>query len=177
MRIIGGKYKGFRFNPPPKINARPTTDRAKESLINILNSSIGIEKKICLDLFCGTGNISFEFASHGAEFVTAVDLNFSSIDFVKNTFEKLGFSNFDTIKKDVFKWLSQNHKMKYDIVFADPPYDILQLDKLPELIIESDMVNNSTTLIIEHRSNFNFKHPMLINQRKYGQSAFSFFKC
>ena len=175
MRIVGGKYKGFRFTPTRSIKARPTTDLAKESLINILNSSIEIEGKNCLDLFCGTGNISFEFASHGAKFITAIDISYDTIHFVKDTFKTIGFTEFDALQKNVFKWLKVSHNIKYDIIFADPPYDISNIETLPNLIFESDLINENSLLIVEHRSNFNFSHPNLVNIRKYGQTAFSFF--
>lgn len=176
MRIIGGKYKGFRFTPTRSIKARPTTDLAKESLINILNSSFEIDGKNCLDLFCGTGNISFEFASQGAKFITAIDISYETVNFVKNTFKTLDFTEFEVFKKNVFKWLTENHNKKYDIIFADPPYDIIGIETIPNLVFSSGLAYENSILIIEHRSNFNFTHPNLVNHRKYGQSAFSFFK-
>lgn len=176
MRIIGGKYKSYKFNPPRNIDARPTTDRAKESLVNILISGVGIEGKSCLDLFCGTGNISFEFASQGAQNITSVDINDNSVQFVKNTFKTLGFENFETFKKNVFKWINEKHNKKFDIIFADPPYDLSGIDTLPSLIFESDLVNENTVLIIEHRSNFKFLNENIYDSRKYGQSTFSFFR-
>ncbi|NUM32379.1 MAG: RsmD family RNA methyltransferase [Bacteroidetes bacterium] len=176
MRIIGGKYKSYNFNPPRNIDARPTTDRAKESLINILISSDGIEEKNCLDIFCGTGNISFEFASQGANFITSVDVNANAVLFVKNTFKSLGFENFEAIKKNAFKWIAEKHNKQYDIIFADPPYDLADIDKLPGMIFNSDLIFENTILIIEHRSNFQFVNNYLYDTRKYGQSAFSFFR-
>lgn len=175
MRVIGGQYKGFRFDPPSKIPARPTTDRAKESLINILLSNFGIEDKICLDLFSGTGNIAYELASQGAGSITAVDSNFNSVEYIKETFEKLGFENYKVIKADVFKWIKQNQSAKYDLIFADPPYDHIGMSQLPELIFEQNLLTPGGLLVIEHRTSLTFQNEHLKNQRDYGQSRFSFF--
>ncbi len=175
MRIIGGQYKGFRFEPPAKLSARPTTDRAKESLLNILLSNYGIENKNCLDLFSGTGNIAYEMASHGALSVTALDLNFNSAEFIKKTFDTLGFKNFKVIKSDVFKWLKQNQTSHYELIFADPPYDHIAMRQLPELIFNTDLLSPEGILIIEHRTSFTFQNTELKYHRDYGQSRFSFF--
>ncbi|MFM9944653.1 MAG: RsmD family RNA methyltransferase [Bacteroidia bacterium] len=176
MRIIGGHYKGFRFDPPSKIPARPTTDRAKESLINILLSNFGIEDKKCLDLFSGTGNIAYELASQGAESVTVVDVNFNSVDYIKQTFEKLGYPNFKIIKTDIFKWLKQNQTNQYELIFADPPYDHIGMSQLPELIFSTNLLTANGILIIEHRTSLAFQNPHLKYYRDYGQSRFSFFE-
>ena len=175
MRIIGGQYKGFRFDPPGNIPARPTTDRAKESLVNILLSNFGIEDKNCLDLFSGTGNIAYELASQGAAGVTAVDLNFNSVDYIKQTFKLLGFDNYKVIKADVFKWLKQNQTTPYDLIFADPPYDHTGMRQLPELIFNANILSPDGIVIIEHRTSFNFQNSQLKYYRDYGQSRFSFF--
>lgn len=175
MRIIGGQYKGFRFDPPAKIPARPTTDRAKESLINILLSNYGLVGKHCLDLFSGTGNLAYELASQGAESVTAVDINFNSAEYIKQTFEKLGFENSKVIKADVFKWLKQNHSVKYDLIFADPPYDHIGMSQLPELIFSNNLLTPDGLLVIEHRTSLTFQNTHLKYHRDYGQSRFSFF--
>ncbi len=176
MRIIGGKYKGFRFEPSSKIPARPTTDRAKEALINILISNFGIEDKHCLDLFSGTGNIAYELASQGALSVTAVDVNYNSVNYIKQIFETLNYQNFDVIKADVFKWVKQNKERKFDLIFADPPYDHIGMSQLPQLVFDNNLLSEKGILIIEHRTSLAFKNPELIDQRDYGQSRFSFFK-
>jgi 16S rRNA (guanine966-N2)-methyltransferase len=176
MRIIGGQYKGFRFEPPSKIPARPTTDRAKESLINILLSNYGVDGKNCLDLFSGTGNIAYELASQGAESITAVDLNFSSIDYIKQIFKALGFEKFKVIKADVFKWIKQNENAKFDLIFADPPYDHVGMSQLPELIFNHHLLAPGGLLIVEHRTSLTFQNEHLKNFRDYGQSRFSFFE-
>lgn len=175
MRIIAGKFKGYTFHPPDKIPARPTTDRAKESLLNILISNYGIENKHCLDLFSGSGSIAYELASNGAAELTAIDSNFFACQFIKQNFEKLKWSAAHIIKADVFKWIGQsNHQ--YDLIFADPPYDHIRLPELPTLIFEKHMLSQKGLLVIEHRSTLNFSHQNLVSFRDYGQSRFSFFE-
>jgi len=176
MRIIGGQYKGFRFEPNSKIPARPTTDRAKESLVNILQSNFGIDNKKCLDLFSGTGNIAYELASQGANHVTAIDANFHAVEFIKQTFQQIGFEEFKIIKADIFKWIKQSVGMSFDLIFADPPYDNIALTQIPDLIFDHHLLANKGLLIVEHRTSLNFKHSRLKYQRDYGQSRFSFFE-
>jgi 16S rRNA (guanine966-N2)-methyltransferase len=176
MRIIGGQFKGYRFNPPSKIPARPTTDRAKESLINILNSRDAIQNKRCLDLFSGTGNMAYELASQGAESITAIDINFHATEFIKQVFKDLKFTNCKIIKTDVFKWMKQGNVHSFDFIFADPPYDHLEMSHLPEVIFNNNLLAVNGLLVIEHRSTLNFKNSGLIESRDYGQSMFSFFK-
>lgn len=176
MRIIGGQYKGFRFEPNSKIPARPTTDRAKESLVNILLSNFGIEDKVCLDLFSGTGNIAYELASQGAQHVTAIDTSFHSVEFIKQTFQQIGYKEFKVIKADTFKWIKQNAGQSFDLIFADPPYDHIGMTQLPDLIFEHNILAENGLLIVEHRTSLSFKHPRLKYHRDYGQSRFSFFE-
>ena len=176
MRIIGGTFGGYRINPPAKITARPTTDRAKESLINSLLSRDKIAHKTCLDLFSGTGNLAFEFASHQADFVTAIDINYHSIDFIKKTFIDLKYSNYLALKQDVFKWLQSTNNLHYDLIFADPPYEHVGMLSLPDLIFNQDLLADNGLLVIEHRSSLSFQNKNLIEARDYGQSRFSFFK-
>jgi len=176
MRIIGGQYKGFRFDPPANISARPTTDRAKESLVNILLSNYGIDSKRSLDLFSGTGNMAYELASQGSGHVTAIDISFHSVDYIRRTFSSLKYSNFIAIKSDVFKWLNQNHEVTYDIIFADPPYDDIRMAHIPELIYTNNLLSDNGVLVVEHRSTLTFQHEKLKYHRDYGQSRFSFFE-
>jgi 16S rRNA (guanine(966)-N(2))-methyltransferase RsmD len=121
MRIISGKYKGKRLTAPKKLPVRPTTDFAKEALFNILNNNYYFDEVILLDLFSGTGNISYEFASRGCNEITAVDINFGCVQFIDKTAKELSFS-INAIKRDVFKFL-EKARVKANIVFADPPYD------------------------------------------------------
>jgi 16S rRNA (guanine(966)-N(2))-methyltransferase RsmD len=177
MRIISGKYKGKRLTAPKKLPVRPTTDFAKEALFNILNNNYYFDEVILLDLFSGTGNISYEFASRGCNEITAVDINFGCVQFIDKTAKELSFP-INAIKSDVFKFL-EKARVKANIVFADPPYDFSneQFEKIIELVFTHDFLLEDGMLIIEHS-----KHTDLSNYqnfsycKKYGGSVFSFFE-
>ena len=177
MRIISGRHKGKRIIAPKKLPVRPTTDMAKEALFNILNNSYYFEDISFLDLFAGTGNISFEFASRGTTDLVAVDADYSCIRFIDKISKELDY-DISTVKSDVFQFLEKT-SLKADIIFADPPYDLSDDDfaKLPELIFKNNMLKKDGVLIIEHSKHTdlsNLKH--FTSQRRYGGSAFSFFK-
>lgn len=176
MRIVSGQFKGFRFDPPSRIPARPTTDKSKESLFNILQSRFSLENCNALDLFSGTGNIAYELASHGASSITAVDQNHHAVSFISNTFKLLKFEEVKVIRADVFKWLQSYHGAPFDLIFADPPYEHLGIALLPEIVFANNLLKPEGILIIEHRSSFNFNHGKLFDHRDYGQSRFSFFR-
>jgi 16S rRNA (guanine966-N2)-methyltransferase len=175
MRIIGGKLKGIRFNAPLSLPVRPTTDMAKEALFNILYNTYDFESCSVLDLFCGTGNISFEFASRGANSITAVDKHSGCVFYVKSMVDKYDLSEIDVQKADVFKFLEQ-HKKSYQIIFADPPYDLLNIPLLPELVFKNNLLTENGLLIVEHPPllRLNMQHGY-VETRKYGNSSFSFF--
>ncbi|MFS4481444.1 16S rRNA (guanine(966)-N(2))-methyltransferase RsmD [Hyunsoonleella sp. 2307UL5-6] len=177
MRIISGTHKSRKIVAPKKLPVRPTTDMAKESLFNILNNTYYFDEISVLDLFAGTGNISYEFASRGTKRITCVDKNFGCIKFINETAEKFNMS-IDTIKSDVFKFL-ENAKQQADIIFADPPYNFSdeQFAKLPELIFKNNMLGNEGILIIEHSKHTDLSQlSHFSHQKNYGSSAFSFFK-
>lgn len=175
MRIIGGRLKGLRLNPPKNLPVRPTTDLAKEALFNILQNKIEFEDIRVLDLFSGTGNISMEFASRGAAQVIAVDRSIQCIHYLKDTARQHGLTNIKTFKDDVFKYL-QLETDQYDLIFADPPYDMNQIPEIPKIIFEKDLLLPGGLLIVEHQSMQNLSnHPAFTEQRKYGHSSFSFF--
>lgn len=175
MRIIGGTLKGLRLNPPTNLPVRPTTDLAKEALFNILQNWVELEGIKVLDLFSGTGNISFEFASRGAALVTAVDRNQGGISYVKDTARKHKLENIKTFKADVFKYLELETDT-YDIIFADPPYDLNRIPDIPKIVFEKNLLTPDGLLIVEHQSMQNLSnHPAFAEQRKYGHSSFSFF--
>ncbi|MBC7746250.1 MAG: 16S rRNA (guanine(966)-N(2))-methyltransferase RsmD [Flavobacterium sp.] len=177
MRIIGGKFKGLRLKPPPNLPVRPTTDVAKEALFNILNNQVDFENIRVLDLFSGTGNISLEFASRGVLKVVAVDREFSCYNYLKKIAKELKLENIQANKSDVFKFL-ETETDSYDLIFADPPYDLPQITLIPNILFENNLLKKGGLLIIEHPS---FKkidtHPNFKEQRQYGSSAFSFFTC
>lgn len=177
MRIISGQYKGRRITAPKNLPVRPTTDMAKESLFNILNNHYYFDEISVLDLFAGTGNISYEFASRGSENITAIDANYGCVKFIKETSEQFNM-NIDVIKSDVFKYLEKASTM-YNIIFADPPYDYPHSDfaQIPELVFNNDLLEEDGVLIIEHSKHTDLsdlKH--FDNSRHYGGSVFSFFK-
>ena len=177
MRIISGKNRGKRIIAPAKLPVRPTTDVAKEALFNILNNYYHFSEVTVLDLFAGTGNISYEFAARGAEEITAIDENYNCVKFIKKTAAELEFP-IQTIKSDVFKFL-EKASLKANIVFADPPYDFEkeQFEKIATLVFEGDFLAEEGMLIIEHSKHTDLSHlDQFVESRKYGSSVFSFFE-
>ena len=175
MRIIGGKYKSRRIPYSKKIKARPTTDTAKESLFNILENQLDLNDKEVLDLFSGTGNISYEFISRGAKQVTSVDQQLNSVKFINEQSKKWSM-NIKTIKTNAFSFLEKETN-KYDIIFADPPYDLKKAKEIPEIIFSKNIIKESGILILEHDKNLNFhKSANFTEQRTYSSVNFSFFK-
>ncbi len=176
MRIIRGKYGHRRFDVPRNITARPTTDFAKENLFNVLENITDIEEASVLDLFAGTGAISLEFLSRGASDVTAVEMAATQVNFIRKTKEILGDEALTIIRGDVFKFISTCTK-KFDIIFADPPYDHKDFEKVPRLILDSKMVKDGTLVIVEHSKDRDFtEYPEFSQQRVYGSVNFSIFK-
>ncbi|MEM8508381.1 MAG: RsmD family RNA methyltransferase [Bacteroidota bacterium] len=176
MRIISGKHKGRRIVAPKKLPVRPTTDRAKEGLFNILNNLYSLEGIAVLDLFSGTGNMAFEFASRGAQVVTAVDAHKGCALFIEKTRKELAME-IKVVKSDAFQFLMR-HSSQYDIIFADPPYTMSLSDfmRLPELIFTKDLLKEDGRLILEHGSHTDLdRSPYLNDKRQYGNSVFSFF--
>lgn len=176
MRIISGILKSRRFNPPDNLPVRPTTDMAKEALFNILNNQYDIDKLNVLDLFAGTGSISYEFYSRECQNVTAVDKNVNCIKYIRETKEKLNMETLDVVQSDCFIFLEKAWK-KYDLIFADPPYDMPDFAKIVELVFEKKLLNPEGLLIVEHsKDTLLNKLPQYINTRKYGSVHFSFFE-
>ena len=176
MRIIGGTLKGLRLNPPKNLPVRPTTDLAKEALFNILQNQIAFEGIRVLDLFSGTGNISMEFASRGAEQVVSVDRSVPCVHYLKDMARQYGLTAIKVYKDDVFKYL-QHETEQFDLIFADPPYDLNRIPEIPKVVFEKGMLTPGGLLIVEHQSLQNLSnHPAFSEQRKYGQSSFSFFR-
>lgn len=175
MRIIGGKYKGRRITPPGSFSARPTTDLARESLFNILNNRVDFEGLNVLDLFSGTGGISFEFASRGAESVLLVEKDFRHIAGIKKVIKELGITTIRPVHIDVKAFL-RTCTSKYDIVFADPPYDLHWLKEIPGMVLASGVLREDGFLILEHPDALSFSgYPGFFEHRTYGRVNFSFF--
>lgn len=177
MRIISGKYKGRRIFPPKNLPVRPTTDMSKEALFNVLNNHFSFDGLKVLDLFSGTGNISFEFASRGSTPITSVDADLGCVKFIKQVADEYDF-NIAAIKSDVFKFLERNNAT-YDIIFADPPYALDQatFEKIVMLVFEKDMLQEDGMMIIEHSKYTKLDHMINFSFKKsYGGSIFSFFE-
>lgn len=178
MRIIGGEFKGHRFNPPAKNwPTRPTTDISKEGLYNILSNILDFEDIKFLDLFGGTGSHCYECISRGCTDATYVDKFPGCINFVKMMREKLGIEQYLDIRKmNVFTFI-KNASEAYDYIFAGPPYPLKNIPEIPDLILEKNMLTANGVLVLEHNPNVSFtNHPNLDNQRNYGQTIFSFFR-
>ncbi len=176
MRIIRGKYGRRRFDGPKNITARPTTDFARENLFNILENQDEIEGKSVLDLFAGTGAISWEFVSRGARSVTAVEEAPVQSRFILSVKEKLGDDSLELFRGDVFRFLARPRR-DYDIIFADPPYTHPRFAEIPSLILESQAARPGTLVIVEHNASHDFSDiPGFEQKRAYGSVNFSFFR-
>lgn len=176
MRIIRGKYGRRRFDVPTNITARPTTDFARENIFNVLENRVDFEEgPVALDLFAGTGAVSFEFLSRGCSAVTAVEKAATQYSFIKKVARELGDDNLTVIKGDALRFASAC-KQKFDIIFADPPYNLPDFGMIPELILNSEMLKPTSLVIIEHSKNYDFSHlPHFSEHRAYGSVNFSIF--
>ncbi len=175
MRIIAGELRGRRLHPPTNLPVRPTTDLARESLFNILRNKVDFEEISTLDLFTGTGSISFEFISRGVKQAMAVDADHRCIDFIKQSAKEFEIDNLFAMRSDAFIFLGRS-QMSFDLVFADPPYDLKQFDIIPDLVLKS-FVKPGGLFILEHAKEHSFKeHPLFIEQRNYGKVNFTFFQ-
>ncbi|MBL7138850.1 MAG: RsmD family RNA methyltransferase [Bacteroidales bacterium] len=176
MRIISGQYKGRRIHPPASLPVRPTTDYAKEGLFNVLNNLIDYSETTVMDLFSGTGNIAFEFASRGVPSILAVDIERRCVDFINQTAEKFGMEGIKAIRMNVLVLLKRGWD-SVDLVFADPPYGMDGIEKLPDLILSSGIVKPAGIFILEHSDRDDFTHDPAFDQlREYGKVHFSIFR-
>jgi 16S rRNA (guanine(966)-N(2))-methyltransferase RsmD len=176
MRIIRGTHRGRQIHPPQNLPVRPTTDLAKESLFNILENHFFLEDLNVLDLFSGTGNISFEFASRGSQLVVPVDNNGRCIRFIAETSERLEMTAIKPVRANAFIFLKQT-RQKFNIIFADPPYDMDSLGQIPLLVFDNELLLEDGWLIIEHSKEKDLgDDPRMFDRRKYGRVNFSFFK-
>jgi 16S rRNA (guanine(966)-N(2))-methyltransferase RsmD len=177
VRIISGKYKGRRISAPKNLPVRPTTDMSKEALFNVINNHFDFDELNVLDLFSGTGNISYEFGSRGATPITSVDADFGCVKFIKQTAIEFEL-DITAIKSDVFKFL-ERHKGSFDLIFADPPYGIDQkeFEKLVLLVFEKNLLDEQGMMIVEHSKHTKLNHLSNFSfQKNYGGSVFSFFE-
>ena len=176
MRIIGGIFKSRSFSPGKNFRARPTTDFARENLFNILNNRYEFDNKKVLDLFSGTGSISFEFISRGCPNVTSVELDRFHYGFICSVVGKLGIADsMIVLNADVFKFIGRTTE-KFNIVFADPPYELNRIGELPDLILNGNLLTEEGLLILEHGKTNDFSgHPRFMELRTYGSVHFSFF--
>lgn len=180
MRIISGNFKGKRISAPNNLPVRPTTDFAKEALFNILNNEWYFDEIEVLDLFAGIGSITLEFASRGAKKITSVDQHFGCIKFIDETAKSMKLDDkVNPIKADVIKYTAKKAIKSYDIVFADPPYDlpIDDYNKVINQVLENNWLDEEGSFVLEHSSDHKFEdHPRFIQHKKYGNVHFTFFR-
>lgn len=176
MRIIGGRLKGKTINPPMGYKARPTTDFAREGLFNILDNEYEFDDLKVLDLFGGTGAVSFEFASRSVGRVWCVEMARDNAAFIKREAARLGLGNVSVVHANVFDFLDICRE-RFDIVFADPPYAIDGLDGIPDKVLERGLLHPGGYFILEHGGEHSFTtHPCFVKERSYGRVHFSFFE-
>ena len=177
MRIISGKHKGRKINPPKNLPVRPTTDMSKEALFNILNNHFNFSELKILELFAGTGSISYEFASRGSAPILCIDGDMGCVNFIKKTTKEFDF-DITALKSDVFKFL-EKHTASYDVIFADPHYGMepKEFEKIIHLIFENEILDEQGMLIVEHSKYTKLEHMENFSfQKSYGGSVFSFFE-
>ncbi len=175
MRIIGGRLRGKVINPPSGYKARPTTDFAKEGLFDVLDNEYEFDGLAVLDLFGGTGAISYEFASRGASIVECVEMSPANFSFIRTQTAKLGLDNVNVVRQNAFDFIGFC-KRKFDIVFADPPYDLEGVDTLPDRLFAAGLLYEGGYFILEHSERHSFSgHPRFVKEKRYGRVRFSFF--
>lgn len=176
MRVITGKYKSRHFDVPRSFKARPTTDFAKENIFNVMNAYIDFEDCTALDLFSGTGCISLELLSRGAKTVVSVEADRDHANFIRQCLTKLGDDTCMLIRGDVFRFV-KSCKQKFDFIFADPPYALPNLETIPDLIFEKNLLAEDGVFVFEHGKRNDFSaHPHFVEHRAYGSVNFSIFK-
>lgn len=176
MRIITGQYKGRHFDIPHTFKARPTTDFAKENIFNVLQGYIDFEDATALDLFAGTGSISLELVSRGCKQVVSVEADRDHANFIRQCFKKLNENRDILVRGDVFRFLKSCHQ-KFDFIFADPPYALEDLAKIPDLVLNGELLNEDGIFVFEHGKNHDFStHPRFLEHRSYGSVNFSLFR-
>jgi len=176
MRIISGKYGRRRFEVPTSFKARPTTDFARENIFNVIGNLLDWEGLDALDLFAGTGSISFELLSRGCRQVTAVEKERLHASFITKVAKELKTEDLILIRGDVFRYIHSVPKKGFDFIFADPPYKLKELPEIPSLILERDLLRSGGMLVMEHPKEYDFSSLPYFNQRRvYGSVNFSIF--
>ena len=177
MRIITGLYKGRHFDVPRTFKARPTTDFAKENIFNVLNGYIDFDGCKALDLFAGTGSISYELVSRGAAYVTSVEMAQTQLTYIHKVCGLLKIDNMRVVKQEVFRFV-ESTQVRYDLIFADPPYQLPNIKDLPDAILSHNHLKDGGLLIVEHGAKTSFEeHPCFYQHRNYGNVHFTFFRC
>lgn len=177
MRIISGSHKGRQIIPDKNFTARPTTDFAKENLFNVLSNYIGFEGITVLDLFSGTGSISYEFASRGASEIIAIESNYNHFAFIKRMSKELGFLAMKVYKTDTFLACRKLKGQQFDLIFADPPYNLPDIGQVPVCIFENDLLTETGIAVVEHPASVDYSAlPYFYEKRKYGSVNFSLFR-
>jgi len=176
MRIISGTHGGRRIHPPAKMpHTRPTTDIAREGLFNVLQNNLDITGLKTLDLFGGTGCISYELASRGAPDLTIVEKDNHMHAFIKKTAEALDFESFKVVKSDVFRFI-ESDPGQYDLIFAGPPYALTTIDELPVLVFKRQLLKPGGWFVLEHTPRNDYKKfQHYRTERHYGTTIFSIF--
>ena len=179
-RIISGVWKGKKISAPKNFEVRPTMDFAKEALFSILEHRLDLSSLSVLDLFAGIGSITLELASRGCKDITSVEMNPKHAGFINSTAKDLDFSSqINILRANVFDWLkkAQNQGKSFDLVFADPPFDLPENDyqELISLILSEGILKEKGCFVLEHQSRHKIDHPDLQETRKYGNVSFSFF--
>lgn len=176
MRIIRGKYGRRRFDVPGNISARPTTDFARENIFNVLDNMIDLEGATALDLFAGTGAISFEFLSRGCAEVTAVEKASVQYNFIRKVAQQLNATNLRLVRGDALRFV-ETCTATFDVIFADPPYDMPGFGEVPGAILGSKMLHPGTIVIVEHNRSHDFSGLSGFREhRAYGSVNFSIFE-
>ncbi len=175
MRIIAGKYRSRKINPPAKLPVRPTTDIARESLFNILNNLVKFQNIVALDLFSGTGAVSFELLSRGCLDVTSVDKNRNCVEWIRSAADNFQMENLHVRQADSFRFIRQSTR-NYDLIFADPPYSLERIEDISRQVFENNLLKEGGWLVLEHPKEVDFSgQPFFESHRKYGKVNFSFF--
>lgn len=175
MRIIRGKYGRRRFSVPTNITARPTTDFARENIFNVIDNLIDLEGTKCLDLFAGTGAISFELLSRGAASVTSIEKSATQARFIDKVAHELGDKNLRLLRTDAIRYIREA-TTSFDFIFADPPYNLDGFGEIPELVLSSNLLHPGSIFIIEHSKAYDFSSlPNFHQHRAYGSVNFSIF--